>query len=75
PAALAASDEARINQLKLEALLRKGDLKAAEALASKLANDNPKDSNRRLQLVQILTAERKYDEAEKELRERSAANP
>lgn len=75
PAALAASDDTRINQLRLEALLRKGDLKAAEALASKLANDNPKDSARRLQLVQILTAERKYDEAEKALRERAAANP
>lgn len=75
PASLTPADETRMSQLKLEALLRKGDLSAAEALAIKLVNDSPKDGARRLQLVQILTAERKYEEAEKALRERAAADP
>jgi len=68
-------DAFRISQLKLEALVRKNDLSAAEALARKLVADSPQEVARQLQLIQILTAERKYDEAEKELRACLATRP
>lgn len=68
-------DQARIGQLKVQILVRKGDLKRAEEIQRAVAAANPKDLALRLQLVQLLIAERKFDDAEKELRARLDVNP
>ncbi|MBC9878313.1 tetratricopeptide repeat protein [Bradyrhizobium sp. INPA01-394B] len=75
PASLRAADRVRIAQLRIEVLKRKGDLAGAEKLSRQLVADYPKEPTHRLLLIQLLTAERKYDDAEKELRARIAASP
>lgn len=69
------ADRLRATRLRIEVLVRKGDLAEAEKQTRQLVADYPQDASYRTQLVQILTAERKFDEAEKELRARVAANP
>jgi len=75
PAQAQAADRLRAVRLRLEILVRKGDLAEAEKLARQLVIDDPQDASHRVQLVQILTAERKFDDAEKELRARVGSNP
>jgi predicted Zn-dependent protease len=68
-------DQTRIRQLKVQILVRKGDLKRAEEIQREIAAATPNDSASRLQLVQLLIAERKFDDAEKELRGRVEVDP
>ncbi len=68
-------DETRISLLKMQIYGRKGDLPKAEALLRKLIADNPKEAAYQTQLIQLLVAQRRFDEAEKEFRTRANANP
>ena len=68
-------DRQHATRLRVEILVRKGDLAEAEKQTRQLVADYPQDASYRTQLVQILTAERKYDDAEKELRARVASKP
>lgn len=69
------ADRVRATRLRIDILVRKGDLAEAERLVRQLVADYPQESSYRVQLIQLLTAERKYDEAEQELRARVAASP
>ncbi|OKO73851.1 tetratricopeptide repeat protein [Bradyrhizobium sp. AS23.2] len=69
------ADRLRATRLRIDILVRKGDLAEAEKLVRQLVADYPQDASYRVQLIQILTAERKFDDAEKELRARIASNP
>ena len=74
PAQAQDADRLRATRLRVDILVRKGDLAEAEKLVRQLVADYPKETSYRVQLIQILTAERKYDDAEKELRARIASN-
>jgi len=75
PAQAQDADRLRATRLRVDILVRKGDLAEAEKLVRQLVADYPQDTSYRIQLIQILTAERKFDDAEKELRTRVAASP
>jgi cellulose synthase operon protein C len=68
-------DEARVAVEQIQILLRKGDLKSAEPLLRKLIAQEPKQPAYRNQLIQVLMAQRRFDEAEKEFRVRVDADP
>ena len=68
-------DELRVSLLKIQIYLRKGDLPQAEPLLKKLASQYPSNPAYRNELIQVYIAERRFDEAEKELRGFAAANP
>jgi pentatricopeptide repeat protein len=70
-----AKDETRIALEKIQILLRKGDLQNAETLLRKVIAQDPKQPAYRNQLIQVLIAQRRFDEAEKELRARTEAEP
>ena len=70
-----AKDETRIALEKVQILLRKGDLQKAEPLLRKVIAQNPKQPAYRSQLIQVLVAQRRFDDAEKELRGRTEADP
>lgn len=64
----------RVTTAKIQILLRKGDLKQVEALLrEQMAHD--KDPLFRNQLIQILLAQKRYDDAEKEFRARAEEDP
>lgn len=65
-------DDPRIALLKIQIFERKGDLTQAEALLKKLVGTQPQ---LRGQLIQLHIAQRRFDDAEKELRDLAAANP
>ena len=65
-------EDPRIALLKIQIFERKRDLPQAEALLKKLIGTQPQ---LRGQLIQLYIAERKFDDAEKELRGLAAANP
>lgn len=69
------ADRLRATRLRIDILVRKGELAEAEKLVRQLVADYPQDASYRTQLIQILTAQRKFDDAEKELRARVAASP
>lgn len=69
------ADRVRATRLRVDILVRKGDLAEAEKLVGQLVADYPQEASYRVQLIQILTAERKFDDAEKELRARATSNP
>lgn len=69
------ADRVRATRLRIDILVRKGDLAEAEKLVRQLVADYPQEASYRVQLIQILTTERKFDDAEKELRARAASNP
>ncbi|MBR0685645.1 tetratricopeptide repeat protein [Bradyrhizobium manausense] len=69
------ADRARATRLRVDILVRKGDLAEAEKLVRQLVVDYPQEAPYRVLLIQILTTERKFDDAEKELRARAASNP
>jgi cellulose synthase operon protein C len=67
-------DEVRISLQKIQIYVKKGDLPRAETLLRKVISLNPKDANHQSQLIQLLMAQRKFDDAEKEFRARAPAN-
>jgi len=67
-------DETRIAVEQIQILLRKGDLQRAEALLRKIIAQDPKQATYRSQLIQVLMAQRRFDEAEKEFRARAEAD-
>ncbi|MEH2492859.1 tetratricopeptide repeat protein [Bradyrhizobium sp. AZCC 2230] len=69
------ADRVRATRLRVDILVRKGDLAEAEKLVRQLVTDYPEEASYRVQLIQIFTTERKFDDAEKELRARVASNP
>ena len=68
-------DETRISLQKMQIYAKKGDLPQAEALLRKVISLNPKEAGYQAQLIQLLVAQRRFDEAEKEFRARAEANP
>lgn len=64
----------RIANAKIQILLRKGDLAQVETLLRKLIAED-KDPLYRNQLIQVLVAQKRYDDAEKEIRARADTNP
>lgn len=75
PPAEQAAERLRISQLRFDIFRRVGNFAAAEGIARQLVAEYPQDNNYRMQLVQVLTSERKNDEAEKELRSAVALTP
>ena len=59
----------------MQAFVRKGDIPEAESSLRKLISLNPKNGAFQAQLIQFLVSQRRFDEAEKELRARARANP
>jgi cellulose synthase operon protein C len=68
-------DETRITLEEIQILLRKSDLQKAEPLLRKVIAQDPKQPAYRNQLIQVLMAQRRFDEAEKEFRARTEADP
>ncbi|SHM85617.1 tetratricopeptide repeat protein [Bradyrhizobium lablabi] len=68
-------DEARISLQKMQAYAKKGDIAKAESLLRKVIALNPKEPAYQTQLIQLLIAQRRFDEAEKEFRARVAVDP
>jgi tetratricopeptide (TPR) repeat protein len=69
-----ADDATRIATAKIQILLRKGDLRQVEVLLRQLIATE-KDPVYRNQLIQILIAEKRFGDAEKEFRARVEADP
>jgi predicted Zn-dependent protease len=67
-------DENRIAVEEIQILLRKGDLQKAESLLRKVIAEDPKQPAYRNQLIQVLIAQRRFDEAETEFRARAVAD-
>jgi cellulose synthase operon protein C len=67
-----AKNDPRVSALKVALYGRKGDLPQTEATLKTLIGTKPEY---RAQLVQLYIAERKFDDAERELRAIAAANP
>ncbi len=68
-------DETRVSLQKMQIYAKKGDLPRAETLLRKVISLNPKEASYQSQLIQLLMAQRKFDDAEKEFRARAEANP
>jgi cellulose synthase operon protein C len=69
-------DETRVSLQKMQIYAKKGDLPRAENLLRRIIALDPKESaTHQAQLIQLLIAQRKFDEAEKEFRARAEANP
>lgn len=68
-------DEARVSLQKIQIYEKKGDFPGAEGLLRKVIALDLKNSTYQPQLIQLLMAQRKFDEAEKEFRARIVANP
>ena len=68
-------DETRISLQKMQIYARKGDIPEAESSLRKVISLNPKNGAYQAQLIQLLVSQRRFDEAEKELRARAEANP
>lgn len=67
--------ETQISLLKIQALVQKRDLPLAETLLRKLVAENPGERGLKEQLVQLYIAERRFNDAEKELRAAANADP
>jgi cellulose synthase operon protein C len=67
-------DETRISLQKIQIYAKKGDLPRAETLLRKVISLNPQETSHQSQLIQLLMAQRKFDDAEKEFRARASAN-
>ncbi len=68
-------DALRISLLRADIFARRGDLAKAEDIVRKIYADHPEEELYRSQLIQLLIAERKFDDAEKELRAKVQALP
>lgn len=62
--------EVRVSLLKADIFARKGDLPKAEELLRALVSDYPQEAAYQSQLLRILIAQRKFDDAERVLRSR-----
>ena len=69
-----AKEATRVATAKIQILLRKGDLQQVEVLLRQLIAQD-KDPIYRSQLIQILVAQKRFDDAEKEFRARAEADP
>jgi cellulose synthase operon protein C len=74
-APIASKDDFRVNALKVQIFVRKNDLGQAESLLRKLIEQRPQETVLRSQLVQILGSQRRFDEAEAQMRAIAKANP
>ncbi len=72
---IASKNDFRVEQIRAQILAQKGDLSQAEGILHKLIDQKPQDIAVRDQLVRIYTAQRRFEDAEKELRAIVAANP
>jgi cellulose synthase operon protein C len=72
---ITSKNDVRVGQLRAQIFARKGDLTQAETILHKLIDQKPLETALRGQLVQIYVAQRRFDEAEKELRAIATANP
>ena len=72
---IASKDDFRVNLLKVQIFARKNDLPQAESILRKLIGQKPQDTMLRSQLIQIMGAQRRFDEAETEMRAIAKANP
>jgi predicted Zn-dependent protease len=68
---LSNSGEVRVSLLKADIFARKGDLPKSEELLKALVSEHPQETVYQSQLLRILIAERKIDDAEKVLRNRT----
>ena len=73
--AIASKSDSRVDQLRAQIFVRKGDFSQAESILHKLIDQNPQDIARRDQLVRIYVIQHRFDDAEKELRTIATANP
>lgn len=70
-----AGDALRISLLRADIFARRGDLLKAEEIVRKIYAEHPQEEAYRSQLIRLLIAERKFDDAEKELRAKVQALP
>jgi tetratricopeptide (TPR) repeat protein len=70
-----AEDEFAIQLLKLQIFEKSGDLKQQEALLRKLVELHPFESALQRSLISVYVKQKRYDDAEQELRTFSAAHP
>jgi tetratricopeptide (TPR) repeat protein len=68
-------DDFRVNLLKAQIFARKNDLSQAESILRRLIALKPQETFLRSQLIQILGAQRRFDEAETEMRLIAKENP
>src|SRR3984957_5546607 len=68
-------DETRISLQKMQIYVKKGNLPQAEGMLRKVIFLNAQEPAYHSQLIQLLVAQRRFDEAEKEFRARVEANP
>jgi cellulose synthase operon protein C len=68
-------DETRISLQKIQIYAKKGDLPRAETLLRRVISLNPQETSYQSELIQLLMAQRKFDDTEKEFRARVSANP
>jgi cellulose synthase operon protein C len=73
--AIASKNDSRVEQIRAQILARKGDLAQAEVILRTLIDQRPEYVALRDQLARIYMAERRFDDAEKELRAIATANP
>ena len=68
-------DETRISLQKMQIYAKKGDLVRVETLLRKVISLNPKEASYQAQLIQLLMAQKRFDEAENEFRGRVETSP
>ncbi|MBI5263403.1 MAG: tetratricopeptide repeat protein [Bradyrhizobium sp.] len=68
-----ATTEVRVPLLKAEIFARKGDLPKSEQIIRTLVSEHPQEPSYQTQLLRILIAQRKLDDAEKEIRKKVEA--
>jgi cellulose synthase operon protein C len=73
--AIASKNDSRVEQIRAQILAQKGDLAQAENILHKLIEQKPENIAFRDQLVRIMIAQRRFDDAEKELKAIAAGNP
>jgi pentatricopeptide repeat protein len=72
---IASKSDFRVDQIRAQIFAQKGDLAQAESILHKLIDQKPQDIALHAQLVRIYVAQRRFEDAEKELRAIAAANP
>jgi pentatricopeptide repeat protein len=68
-------EDPRVSLLRVQIFGKKGDLPQAEAMLKKLIESQPQETGLRGQLAQLYVGQRRFDDAEKELRAIAAAKP
>lgn len=66
-------ESSRVSLLRVQILAKRGDLPQAEAVLKRLIESQPQEVGLRSSLVQLYVAQRRFDDAEKELRAIAAA--